>query len=43
VHIDFVVVDGTTRIDDVGDAAAADGQLALAVTDLHNLFGGLKF
>ncbi|MFA5682424.1 MAG: PHP domain-containing protein, partial [Hydrogenophaga sp.] len=39
LHTEFSVVDGTTRIDDVVDAAAADGQPALAVTDLHNLFG----
>ena len=43
LHTEFSVVDGTTRIDEVVDAAAADGQPALAVTDLHNLFGGLKF
>ncbi len=43
LHTEFSVVDGTTRIDDVVSAAAADGQPALAITDLHNLFGGIKF
>ncbi|MBS7351074.1 MAG: DNA polymerase III subunit alpha, partial [Comamonas sp.] len=43
LHTEFSVVDGTCRIDDVLKAAAADGQPALAITDLNNLFGGLKF
>ena len=43
LHTEFSVVDGTNRIDDVVSAAAADGQPALAVTDLNNLFGGVKF
>ena len=43
LHSEFSVVDGTCRIDDVLKAAAADGQPALAITDLNNLFGGLKF
>ncbi|MDA8453205.1 DNA polymerase III subunit alpha [Acidovorax sp. GBBC 3334] len=43
LHTEFSVVDGTTRIDDVAKAAAKDGQPALAVTDLHNLFGAIKF
>ncbi|HEX5805200.1 MAG TPA: DNA polymerase III subunit alpha [Macromonas sp.] len=43
LHTEFSVVDGTTRIDDVVAAAAADGQPALAITDLSNLFGAVKF
>ncbi len=42
-HTEFSVVDGTLRIDDLAQAAAADGQVALAITDLANLFGGIKF
>ena len=42
LHSEFSVVDGTTRIDDVVAAAARDGQPALALTDLNNLFGALK-
>ncbi|WPB54996.1 DNA polymerase III subunit alpha [Xylophilus sp. GOD-11R] len=43
LHTEFSVVDGTNRIDDVVKAAAADGQPALAITDLNNLFGAVKF
>ncbi|GAB4400745.1 MAG: DNA polymerase III subunit alpha [Rhodoferax sp.] len=43
LHTEFSVVDGTTRIDEVLKAAAADGQAAMAITDLNNLFGGVKF
>ncbi|MBF6631994.1 MAG: DNA polymerase III subunit alpha [Comamonas sp.] len=43
LHSEFSVVDGTCRINDVISAAAADGQPAMAITDLNNLFGGLKF
>lgn len=42
LHTEFSVVDGTTRIADVAAAAAADGQPALAITDLNNMFGALK-
>jgi len=42
-HSEFSVVDGTLRIDDAAKAAAQDGQVALAITDLANLFGGIKF
>ena len=42
-HTEFSVVDGTTRIDDLAAAAAADAQGALAITDLCNLFGAVKF
>ena len=43
LHTEFSIVDGTNRIDDVVAAAAADGQPALAITDLNNLFGAVKF
>ena len=42
-HTEFSVVDGTLRIDEAIGAAAADGQGALAITDLSNLFGAVKF
>ena len=43
LHTEFSVVDGTNRIDEVVAAAAAYGQPALAITDLNNLFGAIKF
>ncbi|WCM90193.1 DNA polymerase III subunit alpha [Acidovorax sp. NCPPB 3576] len=43
LHTEFSVVDGTNRIDEVAKAAAKDGQPALAITDLSNLFGAIKF
>ncbi len=43
LHTEFSVVDSTCRIDDVVRCAAADGQGALAITDLSNLFGAVKF
>jgi len=43
LHSEFSVVDGTNRIDDVVKTAAKDQQPALAITDLNNLFGGVKF
>ncbi|MDM4765557.1 DNA polymerase III subunit alpha [Pelomonas sp. SE-A7] len=42
-HTEFSVVDGTLRVDDAAAAAAKDGQVALAISDLANLFGGIKF
>jgi DNA polymerase III subunit alpha len=42
-HTEFSVVDGTLRIDEAVDAAADDGQGALAITDVSNLFGTVKF
>ena len=42
-HTEFSVTDSTIRIEDVVKAAAADGQGALAITDLSNLFGTVKF
>ena len=43
LHSEYSVTDGTTRIDDAIEAAHADGQAALALTDLGNLFGLVKF
>ena len=43
VHSEYSIVDGLVRIDDVVGAAAKDKQAALAVTDLSNLFGMVKF
>jgi DNA polymerase III subunit alpha len=43
IHTEFSVVDGTNRIDEIVEAAAADRQPALAITDLGNLFGTVKF
>ncbi len=43
LHTEFSVVDGTNRIDEVVAAAAADQQPALAISDLSNLFGTVKF
>jgi DNA polymerase-3 subunit alpha len=43
LHTEFSVVDGTNRIDELAKAAAKDGQPALAITDLNNLFGAIKF
>ena len=43
IHTEFSVVDGTNRIEDIVGAAKADEQPALAITDLSNLFGTVKF
>jgi len=43
LHSEFSVVDSTCRIDDVVKMAAQDAQPALAITDLNNLFGTVKF
>jgi DNA polymerase-3 subunit alpha len=42
-HSEFSVVDGMLRIDAAAAAARADGQVALAITDLNNLFGAVQF
>jgi len=42
-HTEYSVVDGTLRVDELVAAAAADGQPAVAITDLANLFGAVKF
>ncbi|QGZ39516.1 DNA polymerase-3 subunit alpha [Pseudoduganella flava] len=43
VHSEYSIVDGLVRIDDLVKAAVKDKQAALAVTDLSNLFGMVKF
>ena len=43
IHTEFSVVDGTNRIDEITAAAARDRQPALAISDLSNLFGTVKF
>ncbi|USX27955.1 DNA polymerase III subunit alpha [Oxalobacteraceae bacterium OTU3CINTB1] len=43
VHSEYSIVDGLVRIDDLVGAAAKDKQAALAVTDLSNMFGMVKF
>ncbi len=43
LHSEFSVSDGTVRIDEAVARAAADGMAALALTDLNNLFGMIKF
>jgi DNA polymerase-3 subunit alpha len=42
-HTEYSVVDGTLRVADAVRAARADAQVALAITDLGNLFGAVKF
>ncbi|MEF7613953.1 DNA polymerase III subunit alpha [Aquincola sp. MAHUQ-54] len=42
-HTEYSVVDGTLRIDEAAKGARKDGQVALAITDLSNLFGAVKF
>ncbi|MEW6706735.1 MAG: DNA polymerase III subunit alpha [Pseudomonadota bacterium] len=43
LHTEYSVVDGTLRVDDAAAAARDDTQVALAITDLNNLFGAVKF
>ena len=43
LHSEYSIADGTVRIDDAVDAAAADRMPALAITDLANQFGLIKF
>jgi len=43
LHSEFSIVDGTVRVDDGIAAARADEMPALAVTDLANAFGLVKF
>ena len=43
LHSEFSIADGLVRIEEVVHAAAADKQPALAITDLANLFGMVKF
>jgi DNA polymerase-3 subunit alpha len=43
LHSEFSIVDGVLRLDAAAEAAAADGQGALALTDSANLFGAVRF
>src|SRR5438876_9276457 len=43
LHSEFSITDGTVRIGDAVAAAASDAMPALALTDLANQFGLIKF
>jgi DNA polymerase-3 subunit alpha len=43
LHSEYSIVDGTVRIADAVEAAKRDGMPALALTDLNNIFGLVKF
>ena len=43
LHSEYSIVDGLVRLDDIIPAAKKDLQPALALTDLMNLFGMIKF
>ena len=43
LHTEFSITDGTCRIEEIVEAAQADRQSALAITDLNNLFAAVKF
>ncbi len=43
LHSEYSIVDGITRLDEAVEAAANDGMPALALTDLANVFGMVKF
>jgi DNA polymerase III subunit alpha len=43
LHSEFSIVDSTLRIDEAIEAAAADAMPALAIADLANVFGLVKF
>ncbi|HEY7903786.1 MAG TPA: PHP domain-containing protein, partial [Casimicrobiaceae bacterium] len=43
LHSEYSIVDGTVRIDDAIAAAVDDAMPALALTDLANMFGLVKF
>jgi DNA polymerase-3 subunit alpha len=42
-HSEYSIVDGIVRIDDYISAASKDAMPAVALTDLSNLFGAIKF
>ncbi len=42
-HTEYSIVDGALRVDDMVPAAAGDGQGALAISDLNNLFAAVRF
>ena len=43
LHSEYSITDGLTKVDDAIACAVADAQPALALTDLANLFGMVKF
>lgn len=43
IHSEFSITDSIIRIKPLVKAAAADGQMALALTDLSNLYATIKF
>lgn len=43
LHSEYSIVDGIVRVDEAVAKAVADGMPALALTDLSNLFGLVKF
>ncbi|QDX82322.1 DNA polymerase III subunit alpha [Denitratisoma sp. DHT3] len=43
LHSEYSITDGIVRLDDAIGRAVADGMAALALTDLANLFGMVKF
>ena len=43
IHSEYSIVDGTCRIEDLVEAAQKDDQVALAITDINNIFGAVKF
>src|SRR6266404_2360941 len=43
MHSEYSVNDGIVRIDDAVERAAEDGMPALALTDVANVFGMVKF
>src|SRR5581483_2005037 len=43
MHTEFAIADGTVRIDDAVATAVQDRMPALAITDLANAFGLVKF
>ncbi len=43
VHSEYTITDSIVRVDSLVAAAAADAQPAVAITDLGNLFGWIKF
>ena len=43
IHTEYSIVDGSLRVDAAVAAARADAQGALAISDLNNLFAGVRF
>ena len=43
LHSEYSIIDGSIRIDQLVQAARQDLQPAIAITDLNNIFGAIKF